>query len=40
MNGADYFFDHRMPWAGLALSAGVGCAFIAASLRVIELRDF
>ncbi len=40
MNGADYFFDHRMPWTGLALSAGVGCALIAWSVRVMERRDF
>ena len=40
MNGADYFFDHRMPWNGLALSAGVGTALIAWSVRVIERRDF
>ena len=40
MNGADYFFDHGIPWTGLTLSAGVGCAFIAASIRLIEHRDF
>ncbi len=40
MNGADYFFDHRVPWTGLALSAGVGCALIAWSVRVMEQRDF
>jgi hypothetical protein len=40
MNGADYFFAHRVPWTGLAASAGLGCALIWTSLRVVERRDF
>jgi hypothetical protein len=40
MNGADFFFYHRVPWTGLALSAGVGCALIAVSVRIVEHRDF
>ena len=40
MNGADYFFDHRMPWTGLVFSAGVGSALIAWSVRAMERRDF
>ncbi len=40
MNGADYFFHHRVPWTGLALSAGIGCALIMLSLRIVEHRDF
>jgi hypothetical protein len=40
MNGADYFFNHRVPWTGLAVSAGIGCALIALSLRIVEHRDF
>jgi hypothetical protein len=40
MNGADYFFDHRVPWTGLAMSAGVGCALIWTALHVVERRDF
>lgn len=40
MNGADYFFDHRVPWSGLALSAGLGLALIWWSMRLVELRDY
>jgi ABC-type transport system involved in multi-copper enzyme maturation permease subunit len=40
MNGADYFFYHRVPWAGLALSASLGGAFILASLAIVERRDY
>jgi hypothetical protein len=40
MNGAEYFFDHRVPWTGLALSIAVGAAFIALSWRIVEQRDF
>ena len=40
MNGADYFFHQRVPWTGLALSAGVGGALVLASLLVIERRDY
>jgi ABC-type transport system involved in multi-copper enzyme maturation permease subunit len=40
MNGADYFFHQRVPWTGLALSAGVGSLLVVASLVVIERRDY
>jgi len=40
MNGGEYFFDHRVPWTGLALSLAVGMAFIAVSARIVEQRDF
>jgi hypothetical protein len=40
MNGAEYFFDHRVPWTGLALSIAVGASFIALSWRIVEQRDF
>jgi ABC-type transport system involved in multi-copper enzyme maturation permease subunit len=40
MNGADYFFHQRVPWTGLALSAGVGGVLVLASLGVIERRDY
>ena len=40
MNGADYFFNHHVPWSGLATSAIVGCTLIALSIRIIERRDF
>jgi hypothetical protein len=40
MNGADYFFAHRVPWTGLALSAGLGCALTWVSMRAVERRDF
>lgn len=40
MNGADYFFHHRVPWTGLAASAGVGAALVLASIRIVERRDF
>ena len=40
MNGGEYFFDHRVPWTGLALSVAGGVAFIALSARIVEQRDF
>ena len=40
MNGADYFFNHHVPWTGLATSAIVGCTLIALSIRIVERRDF
>jgi hypothetical protein len=40
MNGGEYFFGHRVPWAGLALSLAVGTAFIVVSARMVEQRDF
>jgi hypothetical protein len=40
LNGADYFFAHRIPWTGLATSALVGSALIYASLRMVERRDY
>jgi hypothetical protein len=40
MNGADYFFDHRVPWTGLAVSLALGTALIAVSVRLVEQRDF
>ena len=40
MNGADYFFNHHVPWTGLAVSATIGCALIWLSIRIVERRDF
>jgi ABC-type transport system involved in multi-copper enzyme maturation permease subunit len=40
MNGADYFFNHHVPWTGLAASATIGCALIWLSIRIVERRDF
>jgi hypothetical protein len=40
MNGAEYFFNHRVPWTGLALSVVVGTALMAMSIRLVERRDF
>jgi hypothetical protein len=40
MNGADYFFSNRVPWNGLALSVGLGCALGWLSLRRVEQRDY
>ena len=40
MSGAEYFFNHRVPWTGLAMSAGVGCGLTWWSVRVVESRDF
>ena len=40
MNGADYFFNHHVPWTGLAVSATIGCALIWLSMRIVERRDF
>jgi ABC-type transport system involved in multi-copper enzyme maturation permease subunit len=40
MNGADYFFNQRVPWTGLAISAGLGCVLIWAAEYMIERRDF
>jgi hypothetical protein len=39
MNGAEYFFDNRVPWTGLMLSAGVGVGLIWLSMHVVEQRD-
>jgi hypothetical protein len=39
MNGAEYFFNHRVPWSGLAVSATMGMAFIWLSMRIVEARD-
>jgi hypothetical protein len=40
MNGAEYFFNHRVPWSGLAASATMGMAFIWLSMRIVEARDY
>jgi hypothetical protein len=40
MNGADYFFNHHIPWTGLTVSATIGCALIWLSMRIVERRDF
>ena len=40
MNGADYFFYHRLPWTGLGLSAAAGGALVFASVWIVERRDF
>jgi hypothetical protein len=40
MNGADYFFNHRVPWTGLAISIGFGSFLIWLSMRMVERRDF
>lgn len=40
MNGAEYFFDGRVPWTGLILSAGAGAVLIGSATRIIERRDF
>jgi hypothetical protein len=40
MNGADYFFNHHVPWTGLAVSATIGCVLIWMSIRIVERRDF
>jgi hypothetical protein len=40
MNGADYFFSNRVPWNGLALSVGLGCALGWLSLRRVERLDY
>jgi hypothetical protein len=40
MNGADYFFNHHVPWTGLAVSATIGSALIWLSIRTVERRDF
>ena len=40
MNGAEYFFNHRVPWPGLAVSATMGMAFIWLSMRIVEARDY
>ena len=40
MNGAEYFFTGHVPWAGLAMSVGVGAALAWMSLRLVEARDF
>ncbi len=39
MNGADYFFDHRVPWTGLTVSAGLGLGLIWWSMHIVEQRD-
>ena len=40
MNGADYFFNHHIPWTGLAMSATIGAILAWLSVRLIEARDF
>jgi ABC-type transport system involved in multi-copper enzyme maturation permease subunit len=40
MNGADYFFNHHVPWAGLATSVAVGAVLAWLSVRLVEARDF
>ena len=40
MNGADYFFNHHVPWTGLAVSAIIGGVLIWLSIRIMERRDF
>jgi hypothetical protein len=40
MNGADLYFNHRVPWAGLVTSAVVGCALTWLSMRLVESRDY
>lgn len=40
MNGADYFFTHRIPWTGLAGTVGAGAALLAISLRLVDRRDY
>jgi len=40
MNGADYFFNHHIPWAGLVLSATIGAVLAWLSVRLVEARDF
>ena len=40
MNGADYFFNHHVPWVGLALSAGLGCTLVWLSVGIVERRDY
>jgi len=40
MNGADYFFDHRVPWTGLALNVGLGGTLIWLSLLSVDHRDY
>jgi hypothetical protein len=40
MNGADYFFYHRVPWRGLAISAAVGGVLVYVSVSIVERRDF
>jgi hypothetical protein len=39
LRAAGYFFDHRVPWTGLTLSAGLGLGLIWWSMRVVEQRD-
>ncbi len=40
MNGAEYFFSHHVPWAGLVLSAGLGCTLVWLSIAIVERRDY
>jgi hypothetical protein len=40
MNGADYFFNHQVPWTGLAASVAVGAVLAWLSVRLVEARDF
>jgi hypothetical protein len=40
MNGADYFFNHHVPWTGLATSVAVGAVLAWWSVRLVEARDF
>jgi ABC-type transport system involved in multi-copper enzyme maturation permease subunit len=40
MNGAEYFFNHHVPWVGLGLSAGLGAILIWVSVAAVERRDY
>jgi hypothetical protein len=40
MTGDTYFRTGEVPWLGLAASLGVALAFLYASVRIVERRDF
>jgi hypothetical protein len=40
LNGAEYFFNHHVPWVGLGLSIGLSALLIWASVVAIERRDY
>jgi hypothetical protein len=40
MNGAEFHFNHRVPWIGLASSAAVGFGLMWLSMRLVERRDY